>query len=117
MEWKTDEIRAAEQAFDDALSAAEKAVAEVRLEPARPATAEEIEALEQYANSADAPKEWRAVAERVAGGQLTWAAIANGDTVSDPVVMAALDATAVAAEEREAAAEDEEQTTIFRKAW
>jgi hypothetical protein len=83
----------------------------------RPATPEEIEELERFATSGEAPKEWRAVAAKVAAGELTWAAVANGDAISDPAFMAALNTTAAAFEAMEETAEEAEEPTIFRKAW
>lgn len=79
------------QNADQALGEADELIAGMDAEK-KPATDEEVRALQQYATSPNAPQEWKRVADRVQSGQLTWREVADGAQTGD--ILAAIDASA-----------------------
>ncbi|MFD9894702.1 hypothetical protein ACFWY9_35595 [Amycolatopsis sp. NPDC059027] len=107
LNWKTDDMVAAEHTLDDAADQAETAMAEAdrtlyEVESnERPVTPEEAEMMKQYASSDKAPPEWRELARRVERGEFGWTDYLQGKLDRDPGVVAALDASVRQAEEIE----------------
>ncbi|GAA4553448.1 hypothetical protein [Amycolatopsis samaneae] len=108
LNWKTDDMVAAEQTLDDAADQAETAMAEAdrtlyEVESnERPVSPEEAEMMKRYASSDKAPPEWRELARRVERGEFGWADYLRGDLDRDPGVVAAMDASVRQADEIEA---------------
>jgi len=98
--WKTPDIQAAEDQFDDAAEAAEQKmaeadelIAELAEQDDKPSE-EEINQLKAFATGPHATREWRLVAEKVDRGELTWGRIVSGKIADDPDAMAALNSSA-----------------------
>lgn len=80
-------LEAAEAGLDEAIRDAkqvEQQVPKTKLSP------EDIQKIEEFARSKDAPRELRELQKRVDGGELTWAQIGSGEHMDDPKVRAAL---------------------------
>lgn len=77
----------AEAGLDQAIAEAktvERQVPKTSLSP------EDIQKIEEFAHSKDAPKELRELQKRVDEGELTWGQIGSGEHLDDPKVRAAL---------------------------
>ncbi|MGH2812087.1 MAG: hypothetical protein ACRDI1_05175 [Actinomycetota bacterium] len=53
----------------------------------------ELDPLERFATSPDAPQPWRAIARRVAAGEFSWQDVREGRLCADETFLAALDST------------------------
>ncbi|MER2091548.1 MAG: hypothetical protein ABS918_02290 [Saccharopolyspora rectivirgula] len=85
--WKTPEIRAAEEALEEALLKADEAIAEAdQFSASLPDTSlsqEQIQQIEQLVREGKAPPEIRVLQERIDAGELSWDDIANGRALRD----------------------------------
>jgi hypothetical protein len=93
--WKTPELRDAEANLRAAVDHGRETIVATRrfkagLRPAGRLSDEDVAAIERAAGASDAPPELRALAERVARGDLTWRAIVDGEALDDPDVKAAM---------------------------
>jgi len=91
--WKTPQLRAAEadlraavERGQQALTRAQQVKAQIR--PSR-VTDDDIRQLDRAAHANDAPRELRALAERVDRAELTWRQIVDGEAMHDAGVRAA----------------------------
>lgn len=93
--WKTPELRAAEANLRAAVEHGRETVLKAQqfkaqLRPSR-VSDEDIRLLDQAARAHDAPKELRALADRVDEGELSWRQIVDGKAMDDPGVRAAFE--------------------------
>lgn len=95
-DWKSQEIRDAEAAFEEALANAERALAEAdRFSASVPdskLSEEQIAEVEQLVRAGKAPDEIKALQESIDAGDLSWDDIANGRGIDDPTVQQAFTA-------------------------
>ncbi|WP_020672061.1 hypothetical protein [Amycolatopsis nigrescens] len=92
--WKTPEIRAAEAKLAAAEAGLEQAISRAkevdRNIPKTGLSKQDIEQIEAFAKSKDAPKELRELQKRIDDGDLSWQDIAGGRHLDDPQVRNAL---------------------------
>lgn len=91
--WKTPQLRAAEADLRAAVERGQQALAraqqvKAQIRPGR-VTDDDLRQLDQAAHAHDAPRELRALAERVDRAELTWRQIVDGEAMQDPGVRAA----------------------------
>ncbi|GAB3294083.1 hypothetical protein [Parasphingorhabdus pacifica] len=95
-DWKSQEIRDAEAAFEEALANAERALAEAdRFSASVPdgkLSEEQVAQVEELVRAGKAPDEIKALQERIDEGELSWDDIANGRGIDDPTVQQAFTA-------------------------
>lgn len=96
-DWKSQAIRDAEAALEEAIGRAEDALAEAdRFSASIPESKlsqERIQQIEELARAGGAPAEIRALQERIDAGDLSWADIAEGRGLDDPSVRQAFAAS------------------------
>ncbi|MCI2417028.1 hypothetical protein MOQ72_06295 [Saccharopolyspora sp. K220] len=96
-DWKTPEIRAAEELMEERMRQAEEALEKVtRFEAELPEiklTDDKIEEIEQLIRSGQAPAEIAALQERIDAGEFSWRDIADGSALRDESVQAAFSAS------------------------
>jgi hypothetical protein len=92
--WQTPQIREALARLENAEVALDQTILSAKqLDQATPKSTlskQDVEAIEAYARTADAPKDLRELQKRVDSGELTWGEIASSQHFADPKVQAAL---------------------------
>ncbi|WP_052427797.1 hypothetical protein [Actinopolyspora erythraea] len=95
-DWKTQRIREAEAALDEAVAEAERVAAradEMNDElPAAELSEEQTERIEQLVRRGEAPQEIAELQRRIDEGELSWREVTSGRAVSDEGVRRAFEA-------------------------
>lgn len=96
-DWKTPEVRAAEEMVEERMRQAEQALAKAtRFEAELPEvklTDERIEEIQQHVRNGNAPAEIAAFQRRVDDGECSWREVADGTAFRDESVRAAFAAS------------------------